>query len=74
MKRLLLVLLVCITAIAAASQAPPASADCVHLRYYYYQYFGAPSCGYTYIYCEADPYHYGCETPYYNVYGGCACP
>ena len=74
MKKLFLVLLVCVTAITAVGQAPSASADCVHLRYYYYEYWGAPSCGYTYVYCEAYPYHVGCQTQYYNVYAGCACP
>jgi hypothetical protein len=57
---------------AAGSQLT--STDCVHLRYYYYEYWGAPSCGYTYVYCESPSYHHGCETPYYNVYAGCACP
>jgi hypothetical protein len=74
MKRLLLALLVCVIAITAIGQAPSASADCIYLRYYYYEYWGGPSCGYTYQYCEATPYHSGCETQYYDVYGGCACP
>lgn len=74
MKRLLLVLLVCATAIAAIGQAPAVSADCVYLRIYYYQYYGAPSCGFTYVYCASSSYHSGCETQYYNEYAGCECP
>lgn len=74
MKRLLLALLVSGTAIFAAGRPSPASADCVQLRYYYYQYPGGPECGLTYVYCEREPVHSGCQTAYYNVYGGCACP
>jgi hypothetical protein len=73
MKRLLFVLLVSATAIVAAHQTPKAEADCVYLRYYYYT-AGGTECGLTYVYCEAAPYHTGCETPYYHLYGGCACP
>ena len=74
MKRLLLALLVCGTAIIAAGKAPAASADCIHLRYYYYEYLGGPECGLTYVYCESPSYHTGCQTPYYDIYSGCGCP
>ena len=74
MKKLRLALLICLTATAALSKPPAVSADCVHLRVYYYPAPGVPSCGFSYIYCNADPFHTGCETQYYNVYGGCSCP
>ena len=75
MRRLLLALLVSGTAILAAGHAPKiVEADCVYLRYYYYTAPGGTECGLSYVYCNADPFHTGCETPYYHVYGGCACP
>ncbi len=76
MRKLLLALLASGTAILAAGQAPKVEAarDCVHLRYYYYTAPGGTECGLTYVYCNADPVHTGCETPYYNLYAGCACP
>jgi hypothetical protein len=74
MKRLLLAVLVSGTAILAAGRVPKVEADCVYLRYYYYTAPGGTECGLTYVYCNATPYHTGCETPYYHLYGGCACP
>lgn len=73
MKKLALVLLLGATALFAMKEAPVASADCVHLRYYYYDVPGGTNCGLTYVFCNSI-YHQGCETPYYNVYAGCACP
>jgi len=75
MKKLLFALLVSGTAILAAGQAPKVEADCVHLRYYYYTApLGGTECGLSYVYCNADPVHSGCETPYFHEYAGCACP
>jgi hypothetical protein len=76
MRRLLLALLVSGTAILAVGQAPrvEAAKDCVHLRYYFYTGPGGTECGLTYVYCNAEPVHTGCETAYYTLYGGCACP
>jgi hypothetical protein len=74
MKRLLFALLISGTSILAASQAPKVEADCVYQRYYYYDAPGGTECGLTYVYCEAEPYHTGCKTPYYHLYAGCACP
>jgi hypothetical protein len=73
MKRLLLVLLVSVTAITAAGR-PALSADCLYKRIFYYEYSGGPSCGRTDFYCN-DVFHYGCQTPYYRTYtGSCLCP
>lgn len=74
MKRLVLALLISATAVIAVGQAPVASADCIHRRYYYYEYPGGPLCGYRYVYCESPSYQTGCQTPYYTFSGGCICP
>lgn len=74
MKRLLLVLLVSGTAILAAGHPPVASADCVHHRYFYYEYPGGPQCGYAWVFCEAPTHQVGCQTPYYTYVAGCICP
>jgi hypothetical protein len=78
MKRLLLAMLVSATAIALGP-APAASTDyyygCLNLAYWYSEYPGGPSCGRTYIYCDTGGYyHEGCQTQYYYLQGGCACP
>jgi hypothetical protein len=74
MKKLLFALLICGTAILAAGQTPKVEADCVYLRYYYYTAPGGTECGLMYVYCDAEPVRSGCQTPYYHLYGGCACP
>jgi len=74
MKRLLLVLLVSGTAILAAGRPPVASADCIHHRYFYYEYPGGPQCGYAWVFCEAPTHQVGCQTPYYTYVPGCICP
>jgi hypothetical protein len=76
MRRLLLALLVSGTAILAVGQAPKVEAakDCVHLRYYFYTGPGGTECGLMYLYCSGNQVQTGCETPYYTLYGGCACP
>ena len=72
MKRLLLALLACGLPITAANKA---SADCVYLAYYYYDNpsLSGASCGRMYIFCNST-YQEGCQTQYYNLYGGCSCP
>ena len=79
MKKLLLALLLCATAIIAAGQAPDLSAfdmcgPDVYKGTYYFQYPGGPECGLTYQYCDGrPPYHDGCTTSYYTQYYYCEC-
>jgi hypothetical protein len=76
MKKLLLALLVSGTAIFAAGQPSPASADCIHHRIFYYETSdkSGSSCGYSWVYCNAPTYHVGCTTSYYTIVSGCICP
>ncbi len=76
MKRLLLALLVSATAIYAAGQPAPVSADCVHHRIFYYDNpsKSGPSCGYSWVFCEAPTHHVGCTTSYWTYVSGCICP
>lgn len=79
MKRLLLAVLISATAITALGPAPAASTEyyygCLHLAYWYSEYEGGPNCGRTYIYCDTgEYYHEGCQTQYYYIQSGCACP
>ncbi|HEV7505356.1 MAG TPA: hypothetical protein VGS07_10625 [Thermoanaerobaculia bacterium] len=75
MKRLLLVLLVCATAIVAAGKVSTVSADCLYERILYYSSPGGGlACGHTDFSC-LDVVHTGCTTPYYTIhYGVCICP
>jgi hypothetical protein len=80
MKRLLLVLLLSATAIAAGKQTPELAAfdmcgsGQVYRAVYYYQYSGGPECGLTYQYCDGTPrYHEGCTTSYYDQSFFCEC-
>jgi hypothetical protein len=76
MKKLLLVLLVTATAIMAAGQPPTLSADCLYLRYHYYQgyVYNGPECGHLDISCD-DAVQYGCQTAYYTTSTAhCVCP
>lgn len=74
MKKLLLALLVSGTAILAASQPAPVSANCVAEWYRYFQYPGGPACGSTAYFCDGSVYQNGCTTPYFQYYIGCTCP
>lgn len=73
MKRLLLALLVSVTAVLAAGQAPEVSADCVQRTFYFYEYPGGPLCGFRHAFCESGSYASGCLTPYYTTMTGCGC-
>jgi hypothetical protein len=76
MKKLFLVLLVTVTAITAAGHPPTASADCLYLRYHYYNDFvyNGLECGHLDISCD-DAVQYGCHTAYYTTSTGhCVCP
>ncbi len=76
MKKLLLGLMLCLTALAGASKAPEANAACNRwLTRYYYEAGSSVACGYTYFYCEAASTHVGCTTPYHqDVRSACVCP
>ena len=74
MKRLLLALLVCGTAILAAGRPVPASADCIHHRIFYHEYVGGPVCGYKWVFCNSPSYQTGCQTTYTSFAPGCICP
>jgi hypothetical protein len=80
MKRLVLALLLSVTALIAAGQTPelPAFDMCgpgqVYRAIYYYQYQGGLECGSTYQYCDGTPrYHEGCTTEYYTQSFFCEC-
>lgn len=76
MKKLLLALMLCLTALAGAVKAPEAKAACnLWLIRYYYEAGSSTACGSTYFYCEKPFVHSGCTTPYYqDVHAGCVCP
>lgn len=75
MKKLLLALMLSLTALAGTVKTPETEAAC-HLwrvRYYYPAGDSTP-CGTTYYYCEAPAVHTGCTTPYSQSFSsGCVC-
>ena len=75
MKKLLLALMLGLTALAGTVKAPEATAACnLWLTRYYYEAGSSVPCGYTYFYCEASAVHSGCTTPYFqNVRSSCSC-
>jgi hypothetical protein len=75
MKRLLLALLLCLTAVAGIGQAPDLSAACdVWLTRSYYESPGGAFCGYRTFRCESSSTIVGCQTPYYrDTRSSCSC-
>lgn len=76
MKKFLLGLMLCLTALAGATKAPEANAACTRwLTRYYYEAGSTIACGSTDYYCNGPAIHTGCTTPYYqNVRYACSCP
>lgn len=74
MKKLLLTLLVSGTAILAAGQRTPVSADCLQSSYIFYEYYGGPVCGSAYFFCDGTYTQNGCWTTTYQYRPGCDCP
>ena len=67
MKRLLLALLLCLTAVAGIGQAPDLAAACdVWLIRSYYESPGGANCGYRTFNCEGSPVFSGCQTAFYR--------
>ena len=76
MKKLLLALMLCLTALAGTVKVPEAESACHRWRTrYYYPAGNSVPCGSTHFYCEAPAVHTGCTTPYHQDFpSGCVCP